>query len=115
VVGATIGDGTHQRDGHNVPSGNGELATVSRLCAVQRRAQRRLRRADRQIILGVFFAVRHQESGGELVGLIPHGHHHAGLGDAVIRWLVSDDGVAEKSLKPADPARALFLVTAFDE
>jgi hypothetical protein len=62
------------------------------------------------VVGGGFLAVGHQEGLGELVGLVAHGQHHAGLGDAVIGWLVPDGGSGDEFLKLPDPERPLFSV-----
>jgi hypothetical protein len=62
---------------------------------------------------GGFLAVGHQEGLGEVVGLVVHGQHHAGLGDAVIGWLVPDGGSGDEFLKLLDPERPLVRVGVF--
>jgi hypothetical protein len=62
---------------------------------------------------GGFLEVGHQEGLGEVVGLVAHGQHHAGLGDAVIGWLVPDGGSGDEFLKLPDPERPLVWVGVF--
>ncbi len=52
----------------------------------------------------VFGAARSQQEGLDLTGVVvADGQNHAGFGDAVVGWILADDGVDQQVMNPQSP------------
>jgi hypothetical protein len=75
--------------------------------AGQGTAERRVRRADLEVVLGRLVARAEQERLGGVAVVVLDGQHHARLGDPVVRRVLADDGLAQDVVDPADPGLAV--------
>lgn len=52
----------------------------------------------------MFGAARSQQEGLDLTGVVvADGQNHAGFGDAVVGWILADDGVDQQVMNPVNP------------